>query len=229
MSKLRKAARADRMATHKAAQVRDTWPVRVAGAASEAADQPPLVALSLATIALGGLFGRLAVVRGGVRMLASHALATGIKTVLKKSVDRTRPVKALAEGHHIGKGHGSDDTDLNSFPSGHTAGAVAVAQAAARDMPAVALPGRLAAAAVAAIQMPRGKHYLSDVLAGAAIGWISEQAVSATGRLGRRAWDRWLRPHGSITDAVLRASSAGDAELAPTGGHRQADVGAGPR
>jgi undecaprenyl-diphosphatase len=201
MSKLKQAARADRKATHKIAEARDTWPVRIAGAASEAADQPPLIALSMATVVLGAVLQRREIARGGVRMLAAHALATGIKTALKTGIDRTRPQKAIAEGHHIGKGHGTEDTDLNSFPSGHTAGAVAVAQAAARDMPAVALPARMAAFAAAAIQMPRGKHYFSDVIAGAAIGWASEQAVSAAFRAGSRAWIR-VRAHGSISDPV---------------------------
>ncbi len=210
MSKLRKAARADRKATHKAAEARDTWPIRMAGAASEAADQPPLVALSLATMGLGAVLRRPNVIRGGVRMLAAHALATGIKTVFKTAIDRTRPVKALADGHHIGKGTGSDDTNLNSFPSGHTAGAVAVAQAAARDMPSVMWPGRLAAVAIGAIQMPRGKHYISDVLAGAAIGWVSEQAVSAAFRGMARAWSG--PANGSITDPVLPEHPAADAE-----------------
>ncbi len=191
MSRLKDAAHADRKATHQAAQARDTWPVRIAGAASEGADQPPLIALSLATIATGAALRRPNVVRGGVRMLAAHALATGIKTVLKTNIDRTRPLKALAEGHSIGKGTGTEDSDLNSFPSGHTAGAVAVAQAAARDMPALAIPARVAAGAVAAIQMPRGKHYISDVMAGAAIGLASEWAVSAAMRRGERALAAW--------------------------------------
>lgn len=179
MSKIRKAADADRKATHRAAEQRDTWPVRVLGAASEAADQPPLIALAAGTIAVGAALRRAGVVRTGVRMLAAHALATGVKTVLKTTIDRTRPAKAMKEGHHIGKGTGAGDSDLNSFPSGHTAGALAIAQAVARDAPAAALPARLVAGAVAAIQMPRGKHYISDVLTGAAIGWVSEKAASA--------------------------------------------------
>ena len=205
MNKLKDAAHADEKATHKVAEARDTWPVRVLGGLSEGADQPPLVALSVATIALGAILRRPAVARGGARMLASLALATGVKTLLKTGIDRTRPVKAIAEGHHIGKGTGSDDTNLNSFPSGHTAGAVAVAQAAAREIPAVALPARLTALAVGAIQMPRGKHYVSDVLVGAAIGWASEGAVSAAVRLGTELWAR--RRHGSVTEPVLPTPS----------------------
>lgn len=195
MSKIRKAADADREATHRVAESRDTLPIRVLGGLSEAADQPPLVALAAGTIVAGAVLRRAGVVRTGVLMLAAHALATGVKTVLKTTIDRTRPAKAMKDGHHIGKGTGGEDTDLNSFPSGHTAGAVAIAQAAARDVPAAAIPARLTAGAVAAIQMPRGKHYISDVLAGAAIGWVSELAASAALRVGerglRKVWARY--------------------------------------
>lgn len=205
MSKLREAAHAEHQATRRAVRAKDSLPVRLIGEASEIADQPPLVALSMATIVLGMALRRPAVARGGVRMLAAHALATGAKAVLKASIDRTRPAKALAEGHRIGKGRGSEDTDYNSFPSGHTAGAVAVAQAAGRDMPGAVVPAKLAALAVAAVQMPRGKHYYSDVLAGAAIGWASERLVSA-------AAGRLFRSHGSITEPVLPAHPEAGAE-----------------
>ena len=195
MGKVKKAAKAEHKATRKIAAAREAWPIRLAGLVSEAADQPPMIALSAGTLVLGAVLGRPAVMRGGARMLASHLLATGIKTVLKSSIDRTRPAKAIAGGHHVGTGRGSDDTDFNSFPSGHTAGAVAVAQAAARDMPGIAVPARLAALAAGAVQLPRGKHYLSDVLAGAVIGWASEAVVSAAARRASQMWrERAAKP-----------------------------------
>ena len=198
MSKIRKAARADRKATHSVAKTRGTWPVRILGGLSEAADQPPLIALAAGTIATGAVLRRAGVVRMGARMLASHLFATGVKTVLKTSIDRTRPAKAMRDGHHIGEGTGTEESDLNSFPSGHTAGAVAIAQAVARDRPGAALPARMLAGAAAAIQMPRGKHYISDVLAGAAIGWASERVASAALQAGerglRRAWASYAVP-----------------------------------
>ena len=63
-------------------------------------------------------------------------------------------------------------------------------QAAAREHPAAALPVRLAAGAVGAVQLPRGKHYLSDVAIGAAIGWIAERVAGAAIAAGERAWTR---------------------------------------
>jgi hypothetical protein len=186
----KRAAHAEHAATKKAAKKHDTPPVRALNTAAEVADQPPLIAVSLATIALGAVLRRPTVLRAGSRMLASHLLATGVKTVFKRSIDRTRPARALADGaHRVGKATGSKDTDLNSFPSGHTAGAVAVAQAVAADLPGAAAPARLAAGAVGAAQLPAGKHYLTDVAAGAAIGWLSEKIAS----IAVDAADRGLR------------------------------------
>ena len=170
---------ADRRQAHRATRKEDGAFVRVAGKASELADQPPLIALSTVTILAGVAARRPMVLRTGVRMLASHLVATGIKTVLKNAIDRTRPSRAVKDGYHVGKGSGADDTSLNSFPSGHTAGAVAIAQAVAAEAPLVALPLQAAAIGVGVLQPSRGKHYISDVLAGAAIGWISERMVDA--------------------------------------------------
>jgi len=170
---------ADRRQAHDATRKDNGAFVRIAGRASDLADQPPLIALSTATILVGVASRRPVVLRTGARMLASHLLATGIKTVLKNVVDRTRPSRAVEDGYHLGKGDGAGDTSLNSFPSGHTAGAVAVAQAVAAEAPLVALPIQVAAIGVGALQPSRGKHYISDVLAGAAIGWVSERLIDA--------------------------------------------------
>ncbi|MDP1028258.1 phosphatase PAP2 family protein [Sphingomonas sp. KR1UV-12] len=186
---VRRAAEQDRQATHRAARRRDGALVRLSGKASEVADQPPLIALSTATILMGAVLRRPAVARAGVRMLASHLIATAAKTVLKTSIDRTRPARALREGHRVGKGTGGDDPSLNSFPSGHTAGAVAVAQAVATEDPLAGLPLQAAAVAIAALQPSRGKHYLSDVIAGAAIGWAAERLARPLVRTG----ETWLR------------------------------------
>lgn len=183
MGKARKAAKrlsaADKRHAHEATREPDGPLIALAGRASELADQPPLIALSTATILTGVGLRQPVVLRAGARMLASHLVATGIKTVLKNVVDRTRPGRALDDGYHVGRGDGAEDTSLNSFPSGHTAGAVAIAQAVAAESARAALPLQAAAVAVGALQPRRGKHYLSDVLAGAAIGWLSERLVDA--------------------------------------------------
>jgi len=168
---------ADRRATHKAARYRDTPLARAAGQAAEIADQPPLIALSVATAAVGLFVRRPDLVRGGTRMLAAHLVATGIKHVVKRSVDRTRPSRAISDGEHRFEPGSSHDHDLNSFPSGHLAGAVAVSRALAHEVKGSALPAALATGAVAAAQAPAGNHYFTDMAAGAAIGWAAEAAV----------------------------------------------------
>lgn len=176
----KKAAGAEHRLVGDVAELRRMKPVALLGAASEVADQPPMIALSLVTLGSGLVMRRPAIARTGLRMLIAHALATGGKTLLKRSIDRTRPQRALRDGtHHAGTGKGSSDTDFNSFPSGHTAGAVAVAQAVAATQPRLAPAARAGAVAVAALQLPRGAHYPSDVLVGAAIGYIADQAAGA--------------------------------------------------
>ncbi|MCU6455017.1 phosphatase PAP2 family protein [Sphingomonas sp. A2-49] len=175
----KKVANADRRLTHDAAKHRDTLPMRIAGFLGEAADQPQLITASVGTIAAGLIGRRPDLVRGGARMLAAHLLATAAKTAIKRSIDRTRPAKALRDGEHRFAPGSSHDHEMNSFPSGHTAGAVAVARAAAREIDGAAAPAALGVGAIAAIQPAAGNHYLSDVIVGGAIGWLAEAVVDA--------------------------------------------------
>jgi len=211
--KAKKAAKAvakqDVQGTHRATRSHDGPVLRAAGKASELADQPPLIALSTATMVAGALLRHPAVLRAGTRMLASHLIATGIKTVLKNGIDRTRPARAVKDGHHIGKGNGSGDTSLNSFPSGHTAGAVAVAQAVAHESTVAGLPLQAAAIGVAALQPSRGKHYVSDVVAGAAIGWASERVAGALLRIAGAGASAALARWRAAPDAAVSAPAGG--------------------
>ncbi|MES3083360.1 phosphatase PAP2 family protein [Sphingomonas faeni] len=171
--------KADRKATHKAAEHRDQPLVKATGFLAEIGDQPQLVATSIGTVVIGLIARRPDVIRGGVRMLAAHAAATFVKSAIKASVDRTRPEKAIEDGKARFEPGKSDDHDQTSFPSGHTAGAVAVARAASRDITGAGGPAALISGAVAAAQPVNGKHYLSDLVVGAAVGWIAEALVSA--------------------------------------------------
>lgn len=191
MSKTTKAAgklaRVDRAVTNAAAAHRDAPAVKLLGAMSEVADQPPLILLGLGTIAAGAMLRRPAVMRSGVRILASELVATKLKSLVKHSVDRTRPEKAIATGKHRFERGRSHDHEETSFPSGHAAGAVAVAGAIAQDVPGALVPAYLVAGSVAAIQMPRGKHYVLDVVVGAAIGLVAQKATSAVLRVAEPA------------------------------------------
>jgi membrane-associated phospholipid phosphatase len=174
-----KIAEADRKATYKLAEHRDAPVVKATGFLAEVADQPQLIATSIGTLVIGLVARRPDLIRGGARMLASHLAATAAKSVIKHSVDRTRPGHALDTGKARFETGDSQDHKQTSFPSGHTAGAVAVARAASRDIDGAAMPSALATVAVAAAQPVNGKHYLSDLVVGAAVGWIAEAAVSA--------------------------------------------------
>lgn len=138
------------------------------------ADQPPLRALCGGLIAIGLIRGDRRLQRAGVAMLIAHQLATSTKSFIKRQVDRTRP-QAMAErgGYHRGKGR-HDHPDFNSFPSGHTAGAVAVARAFGRAYPQYRGGAYAAAAFASTAQVPRGKHFPSDVAAGTLIGLAAE-------------------------------------------------------
>ena len=181
MPKRTKVEKADIAVAETAAPLRHTPPVKALGFMSELADQPPLFALCAAVLAFGVTSGRPRIARAGARMLAAEALATMLKSAVKHRIDRTRP-RVAAEGgrYKMERGH-SHDSAVNSFPSGHTAGAVAVARALAREYPDARLPGYAAAAAVAVIQIPRCQHYPSDLAGGALIGLAAEAAVDWAG------------------------------------------------
>ncbi len=152
--------------------------VRVAGALSEVADQPPMVAINLATIVVGLIAKDAKLARTGVRMLAAHGLATLAKAVIKRNVDRARPNLFSDRDDHRPTPGDTDEGPQNSFPSGHTAGAVAVARAVAREYPGASVPAHIAATGIAVIQIPRGTHFPIDVVAGAVIGWAAEAMVA---------------------------------------------------
>ena len=153
--------------------------VRGLGSLSEIGDQPPLLAVSTAILAYGALRGDRRATEAGGRMLGALVFATLIKTGLKHLVARTRPNVLLEEGRYELEPFGPDEGPWQSFPSGHTAGSVAVARAAARVYPQARAAVYGGAAAIALVQIPRGAHYPTDVAAGAIVGLVAEAAVNA--------------------------------------------------
>ena len=168
----------DREVAEAAAPIRDTPAIKAIGFVSELGDQPPMRVICAGVIGAGLLRRDRKLARAGLRMLLSHSLATGAKILIKHQVDRTRP-KFLEEEGDVGlkRGH-SRGKEQSSFPSGHTAGAVAAAGTFAKDYPEHATPAWVASAAIAAAQVPRCTHYPSDLAAGAAIGLASAALVN---------------------------------------------------
>ncbi|WP_062012221.1 phosphatase PAP2 family protein [Aureimonas sp. AU4] len=164
--------------------------VRWAGWASEIADQPQLAAICGATMAAGLGFRRLDLVGTGARMLAAHALATAAKGWIKDRVRRSRPEVVIEEGHYEREAGDTHDPDERSFPSGHTAGAVAVAAVVSVRVPWLALPAFALAAGASLAQLPRAKHYPSDLAAGTVIGLAAAALSLGLFDLGARATRR---------------------------------------
>ena len=165
---------------------------RAAGKAGELGDQPPLRMLSLALLAAGFWRRNRRLAEAGARMIVAHQLATILKSRGKDLVDRTRP-EALMNGHGYRMEPGrSDDHRLRAFPSGHMAGAVAVARAVAREYPENRVGFYGLAAIIGALQIPRRAHFPTDVLAGALVGLGAERAVHAA--------TEWLRDRAASSE-----------------------------
>jgi undecaprenyl-diphosphatase len=182
MSKLSDAgnalAEADRVTAKTVLPHEHSLPVRILDHVADLGDQPQLRLLCGSVIAVGLFGGDRRLAGAGLRMLAAHTLATFAKDLVKRRVDRTRPRSAQKPGKDHKPRPGSAFTkEENSFPSGHSAGAAAVARAFARAYPEQAWPAGAAAGLIALGQIPRCAHYPTDVGAGLAIGLAAEAAT----------------------------------------------------
>lgn len=173
---------ADRKTHEAVLPYRETPPIKLLSTLSEVGDQPPLLAISGGVLAIGVMRRDRRMVEAGGRMVASHLLATWVKNLIKHRVDRTRPFAARKKEDYTPKPGHNTSKEETSFPSGHSAGALAVAQAVARIYPDHRFKVLTAAGLVAAAQIPRCSHYPTDVGAGLAIGWVSELAVDRAAR-----------------------------------------------
>jgi membrane-associated phospholipid phosphatase len=169
---------ADEAAAEAALPYRGSPAMEALGRFASLGDQPPLRTLCVAVIAAGVAGRNRRLARAGVRMLVAHTLATLAKDYVKERVDRTRP-RSRGDGgkDHIPKPGRHTAKEETSFPSGHSAGAAAVARAFARDYPEYAAPAYAAGGALALAQIPRCAHYPTDVGAGLAIGAAAEAIV----------------------------------------------------
>jgi membrane-associated phospholipid phosphatase len=141
---------------------------------SGAADRSRLWLASAAAVALlGGRRGRRAALEGVVAIAVTSATVNlGVKPVARRRrPDRARP--ALYQDRHVPMPGSA------SFPSGHAACAFAFAYAVGRHLPALALPIRLLAAAVAYSRVHTGVHYPGDVVIGSVTGAGTAAMVAA--------------------------------------------------
>ena len=121
--------------------------------------------------------------RAAVRCLATVGVASVVADVVaKRAVRRQRPEDASVPQDRVARRPTS-----SSFPSSHTASAVAFAAAFAREYPIFGMPINALAAAVGYSRVHTGVHYASDVMAGAVLG---SSTASLTNALFDRV-DRW--------------------------------------
>lgn len=152
---------------------------RQIGKLGQAGDEPPLFIASAALFAAGLIARRPDLERAAIRMALAHLFTIGIKEWGKNHVDRSRPDQQLKQGsYHMALGR-SRDPALRSFPSGHSAGAVAVARAFGRDVPRHADAAAFTAVLIGALQVVRRAHYPGDVIVGALAGVVAEKVASA--------------------------------------------------
>jgi membrane-associated phospholipid phosphatase len=107
----------------------------------------------------------------------SSLSCSGVTLILIKWIaGRHRPVDFFNRGYfgfdYFGIGY-----DLTSFPSGHAQTAFSLAMALTILFPRWGIPAFIAAGAVSLSRIVLTSHYLSDVIAGAAIGILGTLAV----------------------------------------------------
>jgi membrane-associated phospholipid phosphatase len=130
-------------------------------------DTPEQVGLSLGTYAYGRLFDAPKVSHLGMDLLRAQILTEAMVEPIKLATHRTRP----------------DLSNSMSFPSGHAAVTFAAATVIERHLGwRKSLFGYAIASYVASSRLHDNRHYLSDVVFGAAVGTIAGRTVMQHGR-----------------------------------------------
>ncbi|MFL6175088.1 MAG: phosphatase PAP2 family protein [Ornithinibacter sp.] len=120
---------------------------------------------------LGGPTGRRGA-RAGVVAIGAASLV--VNQPMKLAGNRDRPDR---EGHRVPEARWVPMPTSTSFPSGHSASALAFAVAVGDVVPALRWPLRAAGATVAFSRIYTGVHYPGDVLVGAATGALLGRLV----------------------------------------------------
>jgi undecaprenyl-diphosphatase len=144
---------------------------------SKLGDQPQLRTIAAGMIAAGVLARNHRLARAGSRMIMAHEAATFTKELIKLEVDRKRPRTASAREEKKPHKGNHQSKEMTSFPSGHSAGAIAVARAFSREFPEYRAAALGTAFAIALLQIVRCAHYPTDVAAGIGIGLAAEKST----------------------------------------------------
>ncbi|MEU0054107.1 phosphatase PAP2 family protein [Streptomyces sp. NPDC006309] len=172
----------DRRLTKRVAAWQDPRLHRTLSAVEEAAESSKLWCGAAVVMACtGGRRGRMAAVSGLTALALAQLVSNG---VCKQVAGRPRPPKEWIPHDEV-----EDRPDSSSFPSGHTAAAVAFTAALIPSWPQAGAACAVPAAVVAVERVQSGAHYPSDVAAGAAIGlgsaWLVRRLPWLAVRVGR--------------------------------------------
>ncbi|GAB2622345.1 hypothetical protein GCM10027168_62900 [Streptomyces capparidis] len=129
----------------------------------------------------GGWRGRRAAAAGLGGMAVAQVVCNA---VAKRLAERSRPPREWSAAD----GEADDRPGSSSFPSGHTAAAVAFTCAVAPTWPWVGAACAAPAVAVAVERVHSCAHYPSDVAAGAVLGLAAACLVRRSPRLLLRHW-----------------------------------------
>jgi membrane-associated phospholipid phosphatase len=141
---------------------------------SGAADHSKISITAGALLAIaGGHKGRAAARCGLTSVAATSAV---VNLVIKPLTRRRRPDRG---GAHVSEARHVKMPTSRSFPSGHTAAAVAFASGVGSVLPAASVPLHALSALVGYSRVHTGVHYPGDVIAGALIGAVVGDLASA--------------------------------------------------
>lgn len=158
------------------------------------------VGAALSTYAVGRLEREGRVAHLGMDLLRAQMMASGLTTGLKYATHRERP----------------DGSNAHSFPSGHAAITFATATVLERHLGwRMSALGYSLASYVAASRLHDNRHYLSDVVFGAAVGAVAGRTVTQHGRtswtwvpVGRPGGVGLLVVHGARAPSVQASDGA---------------------
>lgn len=159
-------------------------------------DAAPLALLTAGTFAMGVLNKDKALRGTSYDMAEGVVLSTMSAYVFKTIAGRERPNETASRSRF---GHGGD-----GFPSGHTAAAFAAAQVFADEMPRDEWGWRVLAyglaGATAYLRLDSNVHWLSDTVAGAALGMATGRFVSNRGDSSHSRVTYFVAPldHGAL-------------------------------
>ena len=145
-------------------------------------DEPPRSEPLGTAMEMGTYFGDSRVMLGASLLLMAYGNDKNRETGrLLTSTFISTGVIVWGMKHIIGRKRPLDDVSNPAFPSGHTASAFAGATLLGNRYPKLRIPLYIGAGLVGFTRIYLGRHYLSDVIAGAAVGTITGALVSNHG------------------------------------------------